>query len=371
MKKPNKDSEIQLFPPIDSTSKIFMPKDYYKNFLDHKHSSELKKKYEKILSMEIENKKTVLQVIENQENWLNNLSYKDLEYFIKLFGFIQNVKNHIFHVSSENFYFKELQKGIFDIKVETDNDFYKHFLRKKRIREGFMGYHTRDKKFLLQWLWENQKEFDIIMETKEQNKLFLLKTRIYQMISEIGNFEEKKQIILRINTNIIPMEFKDYLEISPSIFDEIDSRIDFYKDSSQYVEMNKLDSISNYYDIILKFYLTLKTIYHRDNTRKLENGLIVNVQTLKAETLDIKLGYLKEKIKKNLHKRQRIGDNSKVEIIYRSYILEFVFKIAVDLKWLWLMPKYADGIFKFSLNPNHFDKKETVKKIISNLTENI
>ena len=115
----------------------------------------------------------------------------------------------------------------------------------------------------------------------------------------------------------------------------------------------------------MRFLSTLKIIYSRNALIKLENGLLACIQPLKRENLDSDLGNLAERIQKTLTSRNiiRTGKTSGKPQEIKDFILKTTFKIAVERKWLFCMPKYEKGVYKFTMNPGFFDRQETAKRL--------
>jgi hypothetical protein len=117
----------------------------------------------------------------------------------------------------------------------------------------------------------------------------------------------------------------------------------------------------------LKFLLTLKQIYSREGSFKTGSGFFGNSQTLAKENLNSHMGGLSGRIKNHLQSLNKIGKKkSSVTAAITKLLLDTVWEIALERKWLMSKPKFESGIWRFNINPGYFDKKNTAQKLIKN-----
>jgi hypothetical protein len=350
-------------PEMGIQSSISLKKDFYKEIFDY---TAFRKKYRNELNTKLENGLTLAQQLNNSELWFSKLSFKDLEMFTKLFGYIQGVSRYLESDQKNSCNFEDLGSGLYRIEAKTTKEFYKHFIKEKSKGKNKKGFLDRDKKEVLEWLFKNQEEKDVIKENTETGKIFLLKQPIYRFASQVTKIDSRKNIQIVVNTSILETEFKDYLEIETSIFEEIDNKLKTIKKSpsKEYQNCDKKIVLSRYDDLLIKFYLILKTIYNKKGTIHHKNGFISNIQRLKRKHLIERLGNLKTRIKEDLLRKHNIRKNTTSDKTISKCtddILKIVLAIAVELKWLW---GFTEGqTFTFLINPNKFDKKDTATKI--------
>lgn len=345
--------QLTLFPDFSRESAALIKKQYFKSFLDHAYFNYIETTYPERLNNKLIGNLTVKDILDENRTWLNALNLKDLENYIKLFAFINLVKDKGKKYLID---FKDLDKGRYMIRVVTDNNFYKHFLRKKPLRKDYEGYDGRDKKALLKWLYENRARRRTIFEGN--GNLHVVDVSLYEMIID-DNQDDLKTMGLIVNTNFIPDDMKDYFKIPTRIFDDIDDQVENIKQTVEYKDINKLDYISNYEIFILRFYILLLNIVTPHALTKSKNGYITITQTLKQDNFYIRMGNPKTIIKQNLIKRGKIraasDKQTETEKKFLIYILDdFVFKIAINLKWITSKPEKSGDNVTFKINPYQF-----------------
>ena len=296
---------------------------------------------------------TVKDILDENRTWLNSLNLKDMENYIKLFAFINLVKDKGKRYMLD---FTDLGNGRYMIKVVTDNNFYKHFLRKKPLRKNYEGYDPRDKKKLLTWLYENRTRRRTILEGN--GGLYLSDVSLYEIIFD-DNQDDLKTMGLIVNTSFIPEDMKDFFKIPTKIFDDIDDQLEIIKQDAEYKKINKLDYISNYEIFILRFYILLLNLVHPNALTESENGFKCITQRLNMDEFYIRMGNPKTVIKHNLikrgKKRQTSDKQTNTEIKFLNYILnDYVFRIAKNLKWITSTPEISGKNVIFRFNPYQF-----------------
>jgi hypothetical protein len=171
----------------------------------------------------------------------------------------------------------------------------------------------------------------------------------------------KKEIFFSVDTNVLESTFKDYVSIDTTEIDNIDELWKGIADSNPI--FNRL-RLNNFMDTPLKFLLTLKTIYNRDGDYA-RGHFIGNQQTLTREHLDTHLGELTQRIQKHLVGNGTIKANkgeTKVKEI-KHLLLETIFAIAKERRWLLTDPRYEDGRYTFNLNAGYFDRRAIARRL--------
>jgi hypothetical protein len=79
-------------PEMEIQSSVAITKKFYTDVFN---IAELRKKYKDKLNNKLENGLTLAQQFDNSERWFSKLSFKDLEMFTKLFGYIQSVSKYL------------------------------------------------------------------------------------------------------------------------------------------------------------------------------------------------------------------------------------------------------------------------------------
>ena len=172
-----------------------------------------------------------------------------------------------------------------------------------------------------------------------------------------------KQILFIVDTNILESQFKDYVSINVGEIDAISEAWEALTEDNPSFSRYRLN---NFVDIPLKFLLILKNIYNRKggftNEEKDYSG---NVQRLSVETLDLRLGNLRERIKRHLIKsdRSRAGKTGKTLGDAENLVYETTFKIALERGWIMSMPIREKGILRFNMNAGYFDRKHTAIRL--------
>jgi hypothetical protein len=184
-------------------------------------------------------------------------------------------------------------------------------------------------------------------------------TSIYQYAENVTT----KEILFLIDTVILESEFKDYITINT---DEIDLITDLWeKKTANNYDFEKY-RLNNFFDIPLKFLLTLKQIYSNAGNFTSQKGFEGNKQTLTKENLNIHLGGLKERLKKHLQSRGSIRTGKKKDTAFEDaleLLIDTTWNIAAERKWLNGKPELKNGVYRFNINAGYFAKRDTADRL--------
>ncbi|GHV22454.1 hypothetical protein FACS189494_09310 [Spirochaetia bacterium] len=339
-----KDIQTELFPQLKLQKNINLKKDFALNL---GNVSKIKTKYAHLLETKLISGKTLAQQLDAVENWFNNLHGKDLGLWVKLFGFMSAVKEHKETYTD----IADLQEvigksGVYLFRIKANKQFYDFFIKQDKTMKR---HTTKAKEKLLKWLYDNQNtiDFPVIID----GKLWNIPRKIYSLAENISD----KELLFNIDTNILASEFKDFVSID---INEVDTISDAWQEAMNSNADFKKYQLSSFEDLPLKFLLILKQIYNKSTTFKTDNGYVGNVQKLKREHLNERLGNLKDRI--TIHSTKT---KTNAEKTIHLLLLNTVFDIAKNRKWLSSKPNFKDGIYHFNINNGYFDKKNTAKML--------
>lgn len=362
--------QTELFPVFSISKNVEIKKEFALNFGS---IARMKEKYKDILSQKLPGgNKTLLQSLDEVENWYNNLYGEDLGNWVKLFAFAKAVKEQAMHEPDTIGLFEE-HSGIYKFLINADQRFYEFFAKPNGTRKDGRTYHTTKlKEKIIAWLDKNKDaiEFPVLVTLPNQ------KTAIFPQAKKIYAFKKglqedgKPLLTFMIDTNILESEFKDYVSISIEEIDAIAERweemLKRENDASDEPLDLKIFSLNGFVDVPLKFLLTLKNIYTREGNYISKQGTFTgNIQTLSKEHLNSHLGNLSERIQKHLVSRNiiRTARSSDKPARVITLLLETVFALAVERRWLLSKPGYIKGVYKFNINAGYFDRKKTAKRL--------
>jgi hypothetical protein len=340
-----------LFTPLKS---VELKKEFALNFgsIDR-----IEKEHKELLKVKLTSGKTLQRHLDEVKNWFNDLRGEDLGNWIKLFAFVKSIRD--FKESSDEdktvSNIVDMGNGRYCFRIRTTKAFFSAFIRPDR-KSGQFTTKAKDK--FLRWLYANQRTitFPIICD----GQVWTFPTAIYTYAENIAA-DGKKEIFFSVDTNVLESTFKDYVSIDTTEIDNIDELWKGIADSNPI--FNRL-RLNNFMDTPLKFLLTLKTIYNRDGNYA-RGHFIGNQQTLTREHLDTHLGELTQRIQKHLAGHGTIKANkgeAKVKEI-KHLVLETIFAIAKERRWLLTDPKYEDGRYTFNLNAGYFDRRAIARRL--------
>ena len=343
-------SQRELFPLFKPQKSVELKKEFALNFggLDR-----IETDYKHLLKTKLTGGLTLQQHIEKVRCWFNGLHGDNLGNWIKLFAYVKAVKDYSEN-QEEAINFREVSTGRYCFSIKQNKDFFAFFIRPDR-KTG--QYTSKAKNKFLKWLHDNQDtiEFPMIINGKVWN----IPMRIYEYAENVSD----KEIVFKVDTNILESEFKDYVSINVDEIDEIGEAWETIAEANSLFSRTgyRLNSFS---DIPLKFLLTLKNIYNRKGDY-LNNKFAGNTQHLTAENLDSHLGGFAERVTKHLQTSGKIktGKTGKLPGEIKSLILETTFKIAVTQAWLLTMPLYENQTYRFNINAGYFDRKGTARRL--------
>jgi hypothetical protein len=362
--------EMSVFPVMDINNKSIVKKEFFLSLFDITELQKLRDKHpDKLKSKLVVNNKTPEQMLDEEEKWMSTRTFKDFEFYTKLFAFANNIRTsakELLLFDDDTVLFQETEIGVFFISTITSEEhFYRHFLRKK-LDGNRLRITSWDKKQLLKWLWENSREREVIRDGLDGDNYIVTRFRIFQLFIDTIQNLDKKRIGLKINTNMIPHEFVNYIEIDTRIFDEIERHVEeVISKKESYKSFNQIITIANYHDIFIRLYVALKASYSRKTEVVSKGGYAYTEITMKLETLEAKLGKIRTRIRKDLITNNRVGPTtkgSKTEDECHEFLLKMAFTMAKDLKWLINLPLKTDPIV-FQLNTSHFDRKRTAERL--------
>jgi len=344
----------ELFPLFRPQKSVELKKDFALNFGG---LEKIEKIYKPLLANKLTSGLTLQQHIDKVRRWFNSLKGEDLGKWIKLFAYVKAVRDYS-EGAEEIINFRELSPGRYCFSIKQNKDFFMYFIRPDKKSGQFT---TKAKTKFLKWLHDNQStiEFPMIINGKVWN----IPMRIYEYAESVSVSD--KEIRFIVDTNILESEFRDYVSINVDEINAIQEAWETAADQNTDFTKNRLH---NYSDIPLKFLLTLKNIYNREGGFKIKTdrgGLIGNTQRLSRESMDAHLCNLSDRLKEHMEKSQRIrtGKHGKLLGEMENLIYETTFKIAIDRGWLFSMPGYENGLYKFNINPGYFDRARTAKRL--------
>jgi hypothetical protein len=340
----------ELFPVFTLPKTLFLKKEFSLNF---GATERIRKDFPALLKKRLTNGKTLAQQLDEVDRWFSNLRGKDLGLWIKLFAYVQEVKEHAkAHESTVNFAPVKDRLGCYRFHVQRNKDFFSFFIRPDR-KSGQIT--TKAKAGFLKWLNENQKEifFPIVIG----GELWAGPVRIYKYIESISGDD----LIFEVDTNILESEFRDYISI-PLV--ELDATADLWEEAIPRFKKFKKFIPGIFSDMPMKFLITLKNIYNPAGEFETVEGFKGNVQRLHKDTLDQRLGWLSDRIQKHLESRDaiRTGKTSPMILNIKREILETLFDIAQKRKWLFSC-KYENETYRFSLNAGFFAPQRTAQRL--------
>ncbi|MDR0473979.1 MAG: hypothetical protein LBH43_09965 [Treponema sp.] len=349
----------ELFPLFKPTNTVNLKKDVVVSWVS---TTKIKEQYPHLLNLTLAgDKKTLSQLLDEVENWYKDLRGEDYGNWIKVFLFARAVKDQLINEPDTVDLFED-NNGRYTFFINTDKRFYEFFEKPKGNKPNGTKYYTDGQKDkIIAWLEKNNDaiEFPIIASLPSNKKAIIPKAGKVFCFKKALRDDGKQLLLFSIDTSVLDDEFNNYVSFSR---EDIDAIEEAWKEKNPKFES---ESLKSFVDIPLRFLSRLKTLYSREAVTTLEGGLVACVQTLSKENLDAGLGYLTERIQKTLISRNRIrtGKTSNKPKEIKKLILETTFKIATEMKpkWLFIMPGYKDGKYRFVMNPGFFDPKETAK----------
>jgi hypothetical protein len=343
-------SQGELFPVFRPQKSVELKKEFALNFGGLER---IETNYKHLLNDKLSSGLTLQQHIDKVRNWFNSLHGENLGNWIKLFAYVKAAKDYS-ETEGEAVNFREVGSGRYCFSIKQNKDFFSFFIRRDKNTGQFT---TKAKTKFLKWLHDNQNaiEFPMILNGKVWN----IPMRIYEYAENVSD----KEILFKVDTNILESEFKDYMSINIEEIDAISEAWDTIANSNPIFIKHRLKGFS---DIPLKLLLSLKNIYSREGDYK-NADFAGNTQRLLGENLDAHLGNLSDRVKNHLKKSGKIitGKTGKLPGESVSLILETAFTIAVKRGWLLTMPKYEDGKYKFNINAGYFDRKNTARRLVA------
>lgn len=305
-------------------------------------------------------------------DWFFGLDVTDLEYVIKLAGLAQAVRNHIEANPKDDIQVFRDSDGLLNFRYAFTDDFYSHFLEKKKISNRQEGYKHTEKKELHKWLKENQNRMtlDVITEREgEHGPLYgVMPLPLYKYLPETdavgrhgcGNFAINTSILADINEEAS-------LSFDRRLFDQVRQELTKRKkqDKANWLRLQ----FSRYPDMPMKFYIALKTAYNRELAKmgkRLRNGKPGEPYaplTLEMQRLDIMLGDSKTRsFKARVFEtiKARRGHTGITEVAHFGMVndtLDYLVDIAGALGWVRgekALSKNKTSVI-FFLNLKHFD----------------
>jgi len=340
----------ELFPIFTLPKTLFLKKEFSLNF---GATERIRKSFPTLLEKKLTNGKTLAHHLDEVDKWFSNLRGKDLGLWIKLFAYVQEVKEHAeAHEDSVNFTTVRDRPGCYRFHVQRNKDFFSFFIRPDK-KSGQIT--TRAKQGFLKWLNENQKEifFPIVIG----GNLWAGPVRIYRYIESVSGDD----LIFEVDTNILESEFRDYISI-PLI--ELDATADLWEEAIPRFKKFKKFIPGIFSDMPMKFLIALKNIYNPAGEFETVEGFKGNVQRLHKDKLDQRLGGLTDRIQKHLESRDaiRTGKTSRMILNIKREMLNTLFDIAEKRRWIFSC-KYENETYRFSLNAGFFAPKRTAKRL--------
>jgi len=182
-------NQLIPLPDIKKQYSVSIKKKFYTEGFN---TTKFRIKHKNKLNITLDNGLTLAEQLDKSDLWFSKLSFKDLEMFTKLFGYIRAVKTYIAREPNNNYIFKDFGSGFYGISTKLDKNFYKHFLKEKSKGKNKKGFIDRDKKELLKWLYKNQENRDIVLEDPITGKIYLSKLHVYSFVSQITKNEPQK-----------------------------------------------------------------------------------------------------------------------------------------------------------------------------------
>jgi hypothetical protein len=340
----------ELFPVFRPQKSVELKKEFALNFGGLER---IESEYKHLLNDKLSGGLTLQQHIDKVRGWFNNLHGENLGNWIKLFAYVKAVKDYS-ETGGETVNFREVGLGSYCFNVKQNKDFFTFFIRRDKNTGQFT---TKAKTKFLKWLHNNQNAIDFPMILN--GKVWNIPMRIYEYAENISD----KEILFKVNTNILESEFKDFVSINIEEIDAIAEMWETIANNNQAFTKHRLNGFS---DIPLKFLLALKNIYNRKGNY-INADFTGNTQRLSAENMDARLGNLSDRVKTHLKKSNSIitGKTGKLPGETISLLLETTFTIAKGRGWLLTMPKYEDGTYKFNINAGYFDRKNTAQRLMA------
>jgi hypothetical protein len=341
--------ELFQFPLFRPQKSVELKKEFALNFGG---LEKIERDYKHLLEEKLTSGLTLQQHINNVKDWFNSLHGENLGNWIKLFAYAKAVRDYS-ESGKETINFRELTPRRFCFSIKQDAKFFEYFIRRDRRSRQFT---TKAKTKFLKWLHENQNtiEFPMIFN----GEVWDIPTRVYEYAENVST----KEILFVIDTSILESEFKAYVSINISEIDLINDLWDGMADQNNTFKKYRLNS---FIDIPLKFLLTLKQIYSREGGFKTDSGYFGNSQTLAKESLNSHMGDLNGRIKKHLQNRGKAGlKKSNVTTSITMLLLDTIWEIALERKWLMNKPKIENGVWHFNINAGYFDKKAIARKLL-------
>jgi len=344
----------KLFSVFTLPKTLFLKKEFSLNF---GATERIRKDFPALLSRTLTSDKTLAQQLNEVDRWFSNLRGKDLSLWIKLFAYMQEVKEHAgTHREAVNFAPIKDRPGCYRFHVHRNKDFFSFFIRPDK-KSGQIT--TRAKISFLKWLNENQKEivFPIVMG----GELWAGPVRIYKYVENISGDD----LIFEVDTNILESEFRDYISIP---LEELDATADLWEEAiPRFKECKCKKFIPGVFsDMPMKFLIALKNIYNPAGEFETVDGFKGVVQRIHKDTLDQRLGGLSERILKHLESRGavRTGKTSPVILNIKRENIKTLLDIAIKRKWIFGSKFDIDNdTYKLSLNSGIFAPKRTAKRL--------
>jgi hypothetical protein len=329
----------ELFPLFRPQKSVELKREFALNFGG---LEKIEKDYKHLLNEKLTSGLTLQQHIDKVKDWFNSLHGKNLGNWIKLFAYVKGVKEYSKTVE-ELVNFREISPGRYCFSIKQDKKFFEYFIRPSK-KTGQFETKTRTK--FLKWLYDNQNTIEFPMIHKGQ--VWAIPIRVYEYAENVST----KEILFIIDTSILESEFKEYIGID---IDEIDFINDLWEGIADQNDNFKTYRLNSFIDTPLKFLLTLKQIYSREGSFKTDSGYIGNAQTLTKENLNKHMGNLGERIKKHLQSRGKAGQKkSNITATITALILDTIWEIALERKWLMSKPKIESGVWHLNINPGYF-----------------
>ena len=340
----------ELFPLFKPQKNVELKKDFALNFGG---LEKIEENYKHLLGEKLHSGLTLKQHIDKVRDWYNSLHGEHLGNWIKLFAYAKAVKT--FAESGQDIInFRQIGESRFCFSIKQDAKFFDYFIRRDKKSGQFT---TKAKNKFLKWLYDNQHTIEFPRIDTNGN-LWNVPTRVYEYAENIS----EKEILFVIDTSILESAFKDYVSIDIT---EIDFINDLWEGIADQDDTFRKYRLNSFIDTPLKFLLTLKQIYSRDGGNfTTQNGYHGNTQRLSKESLNNHMGDMSERIKKHLQSGNNAGEKrgklyKKITIL----LLNTIWKIALERKWLMSEPKIENGTYIFNINPGYFDRKETAKRL--------
>lgn len=340
----------ETFPLFKPSKNVELKKEFALNFGG---LEKIEKDYQHLLKDKLTSGLTLQQHIDKVKVWYNSLHGEHLGNWIKLFAYAKAVKTYA-ESGQEIINFRPLSESRFCFSIKQDAKFFEYFIRRDR-KSGQFAQKTKNK--FLKWLHDNQHAIEFPRIDTEGN-LWNVPTRVYEYAENVST----KEILFVIDTSILESAFKDYVSIDIA---EIDFINDLWDGITEQDSTFKKYRLNSFVDTPLKFLLTLKQIYSRTGGNyTTESGYHGNTQRLTKESLNNHMGDLSERIKRHLISGDRAGEKkSKLSEKIIKLLLNTIWRIALERKWLMSEPKIDNGTWIFNINPGYFDKKSMAMKL--------